>query len=72
MNPQDDELIFADEISSPAEAPAAQESPKAGWKVLVFVYRIAWNEINTNEGKQMIKDKIELFLDFYEFITQRW
>ena len=35
-----------------------------------FVYRIAWNEINTNEGKQMIKDKIELFLDFYDFITQ--
>ena len=35
MNPQDDELIFADEISSPAEAPAAQEPPKAGWKVLV-------------------------------------
>ena len=35
-----------------------------------FVYRIAWNEINTNEGKQMIKDKIELFLDFYEFISQ--
>lgn len=36
-----------------------------------FVYRIAWNEINTNEGKQMIKDKIDLFLDFYEFITQK-
>lgn len=35
-----------------------------------FVYRIAWNEINTNDGKQMMKDKIELFLDFYDFITQ--
>lgn len=32
-----------------------------------FVYRIAWNEIKTNEGKQMMKDKIELFLDFYDF-----
>ena len=31
-----------------------------------FVYRIAWNEINSEEGKQMMKDKIELFLDFYE------
>lgn len=37
-----------------------------------FVYRIAWNEINSVCGKQMMKDKIELFLDFYEFITQRW
>lgn len=35
-----------------------------------FVYRIAWNEIKTNDGKQMMKDKIELFLDFYDFITQ--
>ena len=32
-----------------------------------FVYRIAWNEIKTNEGKQIMKDKIELFLDFYDF-----
>ena len=32
-----------------------------------FVYRVAWNEINSEEGKQMMKDKIELFLDFYEF-----
>lgn len=32
-----------------------------------FVYRIAWNEIKTNDGKQMMKDKIELFLDFYDF-----
>lgn len=31
-----------------------------------FVYRIAWNEINSEDGKQMMKDKIELFLDFYE------
>ena len=35
MNPQDDELIFADEISAPAEAPAAPEAPKEFWKVLV-------------------------------------
>lgn len=30
-----------------------------------FVYRIAWNEINSNEGKQMMKEKIDLFLEFY-------
>ena len=39
MNPQDDELIFADEISSPAGGPtgqpAAPEAPKGAWKVLV-------------------------------------
>ena len=35
MNPQDDELIFADEISAPAEAPAPSEAPKEAWKVLV-------------------------------------
>ena len=35
-----------------------------------FVYRIAWNEIKTNDGKQMMKDKIELFLDFYDFKSQ--
>lgn len=34
---------------------------KAGY----FVYRIKWNEINSNEGKQIMKEKIELFLDFY-------
>lgn len=31
-----------------------------------FVYRIRWNEINTEEGKQMMKDKIDLFLSFYD------
>lgn len=31
-----------------------------------FVYRIAWNEINSNEGKQMMEDKIDLFLKFYD------
>ena len=35
-----------------------------------FVYRIAWNEINSEEGKQMMKDKIELFLDFYDFFLK--
>lgn len=30
-----------------------------------FVYRIAWNEINSNEGKQIMKEKIDLFLEFY-------
>lgn len=31
-----------------------------------FVYRIKWNEINSTEGKQMMKEKIELFLEFYK------
>ena len=35
MNPQDDELIFADEISVPAEAQPATEAPHEVWKVLV-------------------------------------
>ncbi len=35
MNPQDDELIFADEISAPAETPASPEAPQESWKVLV-------------------------------------
>ena len=35
MNPQDDELIFADEISAPAETPASPEAPQEVWKVLV-------------------------------------
>ncbi|MBO7516168.1 MAG: hypothetical protein J6T61_00300 [Spirochaetia bacterium] len=37
MNPQDDELIFADEISTQAEAQAATatEAPQEVWKVLV-------------------------------------
>lgn len=35
-----------------------------------FVYRVSWNEINSEEGKQMMKDKIELFLDFYEWWKQ--
>ncbi|MBR4159508.1 MAG: hypothetical protein IKT97_05580, partial [Spirochaetia bacterium] len=34
VNPQDDELIFADEISALA-GQATPEAPKAGWKVLV-------------------------------------
>lgn len=29
------------------------------------VYRIAWNEINSEAGKQQMKDKINKFLDFY-------
>ena len=35
MNPQDDELIFADEISAPAEVQPATEAPQEVWKVLV-------------------------------------
>ena len=34
---------------------------KHGYKV----YRIKWNEINTDKGKQLMKKKIEDFLDFY-------
>lgn len=29
-----------------------------------FVYRIAWNEINSENGKEIIKGKIDLLLDF--------
>lgn len=29
-----------------------------------FVYRIAWNEINSENGKEMMKEKIDLLLDF--------
>ena len=35
MNPQDDELIFADEISTPAETQAATDASQEVWKVLV-------------------------------------
>ena len=31
-----------------------------------FVYRIRWNEINSSDGKEMMKGKIELFLDFLD------
>ena len=33
-----------------------------------FVYRVKWNEINSIEGKRMMKEKIELFLEFYKTI----
>jgi len=32
-----------------------------GWKV----YRIEWNSINTDDGKQTMKEKIDKFLEFY-------
>lgn len=31
-----------------------------------FVYRIKWNEINSETGKEMMKDKIELLIDFID------
>ena len=31
-----------------------------------FVYRIKWNEINSDIGKEMMKDKIDLFIDFVD------
>ena len=31
-----------------------------------FVYRIKWNEINSDNGKEMMKEKIDLFLDFVD------
>ena len=31
-----------------------------------FVYRIKWNEINSDAGKDMMKAKIDLFLDFVD------
>ena len=30
-----------------------------------IVYRIEWNTINSEEGKQLMKEKIDKFLDFY-------
>jgi very-short-patch-repair endonuclease len=35
---------------------------KNGWRV----YRIGWNSINTEEGKQIMKEKIDNFLKFYK------
>lgn len=34
----------------------------------IIVYRIAWNEINSDEGKQTMKNKIDNFLSFYNNI----
>lgn len=34
---------------------------KNGWRV----YRIEWNSINTEEGKKVMKEKIDKFLEFY-------
>ncbi len=31
----------------------------------ILVYRIEWNPINNEEGKEKMKNKIDLFLDFY-------
>lgn len=31
----------------------------------IKVYRIDWNEINSDNGKQIMKEKIDEFLDFY-------
>lgn len=31
-----------------------------------FVYRISWNEINSSKGKEMMKGKIDLLLDFLD------
>lgn len=35
-----------------------------------FVYRIAWNSINNESGKAMMKDKIDLFIDWYDAYTR--
>jgi very-short-patch-repair endonuclease len=31
-----------------------------------IVYRVEWNEINSETGKQLMKEKIDNFLEFYE------
>ena len=31
----------------------------------IEVYRILWNEIKTENGKQLMKEKIDKFLKFY-------
>ena len=32
-----------------------------------IVYRVQWNEINSEDGKKLMKQKIDNFLDFYKF-----
>lgn len=39
---------------------------KNGWRV----YRIEWNGINTEEGKKVMKEKIDKFLEFYKNLQQ--
>lgn len=34
----------------------------------IVIYRIEWNEISTDEGKKLMKVKIEQFLSFYDKI----
>ena len=31
-----------------------------------YVYRLPWNEINTEEGKAIMKEKINAFISFYK------
>ena len=33
-----------------------------------IIYRISWNEINSEKGKLLMKSKIDEFLDFYNSI----
>jgi len=33
-----------------------------------IVYRVEWNEINTNKGKELMKQKIDDFLKFYNML----
>lgn len=34
----------------------------------IIVYRIEWNEINSEKGKLLMEEKINKFLDFYKNI----
>lgn len=34
----------------------------------VIVYRIPWNEINSDDGKNKMKAKIDAFIEFYNFL----
>lgn len=34
----------------------------------VIVYRISWNEINSDDGKNKMKAKIDAFIEFYNFL----
>ena len=31
-----------------------------------LIYRIKWNSINDDKGKQLMKDKIDKFIEFYD------
>ena len=35
-----------------------------------LVYRIPWNTVNTENGRQLMKEKIDKFLEFYNSLKE--